>query len=348
MQAHQTNQVSHWLRVSLVCCVVPSLVACGATNADKRSLAKQSLSVTQPAQMAFEPLPFGSTVDVVLDASSPVYRFKARNGHYQAFQLPAKGADMSLVFDSKVQGGWAGRRSVFRPGVLFLDDSKLAIELKTALLFSQRFNLLEKNQFFGRVRVPENARYAVIYPESDRAFVTGESRPIGFDGSVTSAQTGRTNVLATTEQVATIEDTVEQETDTRIRVFAVSAIDGKSVSNARGVTRAANYGMGFHVFRTATRTREIAAKKVTVSVIGTHQMGAPIHEIAARVAGTFYEVDGDFQFEPKPWIHYRVRGRLTRTESSIWIERADDGVQVTGTISVRPRDPSQEQRRDSE
>ncbi|MGB7299684.1 MAG: hypothetical protein WBD34_10220 [Burkholderiaceae bacterium] len=296
--------------------------------------------------MAYEVLSLESVVDIVLDTVSPIYRFKGRNARYRAFEIAPPGHDMSLLFESEVKTDWVRSPSVFRPGVLFLNEKKVAIESRTPTLFNQRFKLLGKNKFIGRVRIPPTARYAVVYPESDRAFVTGELRPVGFDGAVNSAQTGHTRMIVTADRVATIEDTIESESDSRIRVYAVTAIEGESVPNARGATSGANYGMGFQFFRTQTRTRELPARMLTISVIGTHQMGAPIHEMAARVAGTFYQVDGSLKFEPKAWTRYKVRGRLTKSESTVWIERASDGVKVTSTISSRSRDSGSQQPRD--
>lgn len=56
-----------------------------------------------------------------------------------------------------------------------------------------------------------------------------------------------------------------------------------------------------------------------VKLVGTHKTAAPIHEIAGRLAGTFFSVEGIVEFKPVEDNRYIVTGELTKERSCVWI-----------------------------
>jgi hypothetical protein len=135
-----------------------------------------------------------------------------------------------------------------------------------------------------------------------------------------------------TGPVATLRDASETEDVSKARQFYVAAIDGNRVENSRSVTRQASHGMGFLLIsRGYERTVPVRAMKV--KLIATHVVSAPIHELASRAAGTFFEVEGVVDFTPKAGVRYVVRGELKKNASSVWIEDEATNEVVTAKVS---------------
>jgi hypothetical protein len=61
-----------------------------------------------------------------------------------------------------------------------------------------------------------------------------------------------------------------------------------------------------------------------VKLVGTHQTAAPIHEMASRMAGSFFSVEGVVDFKPVEGRKYIVTGELKKDRSCVWIQ--EDGV----------------------
>jgi hypothetical protein len=122
--------------------------------------------------------------------------------------------------------------------------------------------------------------------------------------------------------IATLRDDVLSESSSKAQIFALIAVDGKSVHNAVIETRSASQGRGFSIVL-APVSRQIPIRELKVKLIGTHATAAPIHEIASRAAGTFYSVEGETTFTPIQGHQYRVRGSLQKVGSSVWIEDED-------------------------
>ncbi len=69
-----------------------------------------------------------------------------------------------------------------------------------------------------------------------------------------------------------------------------------------------------------------------VKLIATPQTGAPIHELASRVTGNFFSVEGEVDFNPAPGGRYLVKGELKKGASSVWIEDVETGECVTEKV----------------
>lgn len=132
---------------------------------------------------------------------------------------------------------------------------------------------------------------------------------------------------------AKLLDTWQNSDGAKAEFFAVLQVDGTPVANALSNTRAASYGKGSRLIPMG-HVRFVAVRPMRLHLIGTHVTAMPIHEAASRIAGTFHEVEGVVSFEPKPNVSYAVRGKLSRTGSSVWIEDQGTGEVV---VSVQPK-----------
>lgn len=132
--------------------------------------------------------------------------------------------------------------------------------------------------------------------------------------------------------VAVIHDSAESEGGTKGRLFFVEEIDGNRINNARSETRRASQGRGF-ALTTNGGGRTVPVKLMRLKLIGTHVVAAPIHEMASRAIGTFFEVEGVIEFTPKPNGKYRVRGELKKNASAVWIENDETREVVTAKIT---------------
>ena len=119
--------------------------------------------------------------------------------------------------------------------------------------------------------------------------------------------------------VATIMDTGRTEDGTKARIFYVASIDGNTIENARSVSRSSSYGTGMSLNMRTTQ-REVPIRPMRLKLVGTHVVAAPIHELASRAVGTFFEVEGEINFTPEAGATYLIKGDLQKQASSVWIE----------------------------
>lgn len=134
-----------------------------------------------------------------------------------------------------------------------------------------------------------------------------------------------------TGPVATVIDTGVTEDGTRARIFYVESIDDVRIDNARSATRRSSYGTGMSLHM-KTHQRQIPVRAMKLKLVGSHVVAAPIHEIASRAAGTFFEVEGVIDFTPQPGATYLVRGDLKKQGSSVWLEQVGVDGPVTSKI----------------
>jgi hypothetical protein len=137
-----------------------------------------------------------------------------------------------------------------------------------------------------------------------------------------------------TDPVAVIRDSAEAEDTMKGRLFFVEEVDGNRISNIRIATRQASAGRGFWL-ATGYAMRPVPAKSMRLKLVGTHVVAAPIHEMASRAIGTFFDVEGVIEFTPKPNGKYTVRGELKKNASSVWIEDDETREAVTTKITVK-------------
>jgi hypothetical protein len=136
---------------------------------------------------------------------------------------------------------------------------------------------------------------------------------------------GCANVPATpagyTGPTAKVTDTFRSEGRSKGRFFVLGAIDGQPIDSALTKSAEKTAGRGF-ALSGGNFDRMVPARPLKVKLVGTHRTGAPIHELFSRAAGTFFHVEGEVAFTPKPDGNYVVRGELKENGSEIWIEDA--------------------------
>lgn len=69
-----------------------------------------------------------------------------------------------------------------------------------------------------------------------------------------------------------------------------------------------------------------------VKLVGTHQTAAPIHEIASRMSGTFFSVEGVVEFKPLERHRYEVTGELMKQRSCVWVADATTAEPATEKV----------------
>jgi hypothetical protein len=128
-----------------------------------------------------------------------------------------------------------------------------------------------------------------------------------------------------------VDDSARMENQGKGAFFVLAAIDGREIQNSLQASRAASHGRGFSLSPTVVG-RDVPAVKFKAKLIGTHQTAAPIHEMAARMAGSFFAVEGLVDFAPVPDVIYTVNGELNAERSCVWIEEYKTKLVVTEKV----------------
>lgn len=131
--------------------------------------------------------------------------------------------------------------------------------------------------------------------------------------------------------IVQLADTGMREDASKGQFFVAAEIDGNAIQNGLRETLNASYGQGFSLTPRYT-TRDIPVRPMKVRLIATHQTAAPIQEIASRMAGTFFRVDGIVEFKPAEGRRYEVTGELKKERSCVWI--LDAGTKEPATDKV--------------
>lgn len=134
--------------------------------------------------------------------------------------------------------------------------------------------------------------------------------------------------------IATVSDSGMAEDGTKAQIFALTEIDGHSINDSFGASRQASYGQGATLHLTLTE-RQIPARAMKVKIRGSHAVGAPIHELASRAMGTFFEVDGVVDFAPEADKRYKVVGTLSKDDSEVWVEDEATHQPVTQKVTSK-------------
>ncbi|HEX5312287.1 hypothetical protein [Aquabacterium sp.] len=137
-----------------------------------------------------------------------------------------------------------------------------------------------------------------------------------------------------TGPTASVADTGQSEDFSSAAIFAITEIDGKSIPDSFGASRAASRNRGAEL-RLTLIDRQVPAKKMKVKIRGSHITGAPLYEIVNRAVGMFFEVEGVVDFTPEPNGKYAVVGTLSKGHSIVWIEDAVTNKPVTEKISSK-------------
>jgi hypothetical protein len=134
--------------------------------------------------------------------------------------------------------------------------------------------------------------------------------------------------------VVSLEDTGAREDGSKAQFFVAIEIDGNRMNNSVWETRAASRGQGFSLTPQYT-TRNVPARPMKLKLLGTHQTAAPIHEMASRMAGTFFSVEGIVDFKPVEGRRYEVIGELKKERSCVWIADAETKAEATEKVCTK-------------
>lgn len=126
---------------------------------------------------------------------------------------------------------------------------------------------------------------------------------------------------------AHVYDSVITIDKTKAYFFMLTEVDGESVPNSKSRTRDMNFGNGFHMEAEAIG-KLIPAGKVRVKLVGEVLHAAPI----LTLRGGNYSVIGEVDFYPVENAVYQVKGTLSKSRSSIWVETYPDGVVASDII----------------
>ena len=117
--------------------------------------------------------------------------------------------------------------------------------------------------------------------------------------------------------------------DTRKGEFCVlEAMDGKRITNSIAETIQRGQGKGLTLYPWVT-DRRLPARAMRASLRCQTVYAAPI----LALAGTVLEVKGVVDFNPAADGRYVIKGVLSETSSSVWIEDRETGAQVTPKVT---------------
>jgi hypothetical protein len=119
----------------------------------------------------------------------------------------------------------------------------------------------------------------------------------------------------------------------KAELYVLRAIDGQKIQTAIEASQSASAGRGFSLTVMAVE-RDVPTRPMKATLVATHVTAAPIHELASRAAGTFYEVTGVVDFDPKPGKTYVVMAKLAAKGSQVWIEEQGTKLRVTEIVSA--------------
>ncbi len=134
--------------------------------------------------------------------------------------------------------------------------------------------------------------------------------------------------------VASLADTGFSENRGKGAFFVALALDDRTIENSLFASRRASYGHGFSLTSRYV-TRDVPARPSKIKLTGTHKTAAPIHEIAARMAGTFFSVEGVVTFDPEIGKDYIVTGELNKEQACVWIADTVSKTPVTEKVCAK-------------
>jgi hypothetical protein len=118
-----------------------------------------------------------------------------------------------------------------------------------------------------------------------------------------------------TGPTASIKDSFNAISSSKVEFFYVEQVDGHEVANSRFGSLAANRGRGMYMNPVRVE-RPVPIKPVTLSIVARTEYAAPILVLTHEV----FQVKGNLQFTPNPGKTYVVRGNLGETNAAVWLE----------------------------
>lgn len=114
--------------------------------------------------------------------------------------------------------------------------------------------------------------------------------------------------------IADINDTFRVLNENKLEFFYVEKIDGHSVRNARETSMLGYNGFGFTPVSAGRLVP--AAKPITLTLVGRTQYRTSLQQ----VMGSVYLVRGDVTVTLDPNQRYSVKGRLSESSASVWLQ----------------------------
>ena len=134
-----------------------------------------------------------------------------------------------------------------------------------------------------------------------------------------------------TGPTATIRDSM-RPLNRGANFFYLAKVDGNTIENSLGRTRAASSGQGFNMMYRIIE-RKVQAKPLVLTLVGRTAYAAPIMEIA--MAAKMYSVDATIEFTPAPDRVYVVMGVLEEGKAEIWLQDRESGERVGKTVEPK-------------
>lgn len=314
-------------------CLVLIVLASGCANIaeQKRHLSSKHESITTYGDMQFELLALDQPRTISLDSESPAFSFAEGKSYFAATQIPPATQPRFITFQSEMNGALMNMVNILIPRFAFLDGSKHLLGTEIASEIRRTTDFFRGTSFEGRVAVPQSAEYLVVYASSKMEPSLFAFSQNGTRWPVALAPAGKTRISITTQAVATIADSGFSESGAKAQLFMVTEIDGRSIPNASSESSKASVGTGFRL-TTVLASREVPVRALKLRLVGTHKTGAPIQALFNMASGSFFSVTGIVDFTPVAGTSYIVKGELKNEGSSIWIEDAATGRQVTEKI----------------
>lgn len=115
--------------------------------------------------------------------------------------------------------------------------------------------------------------------------------------------------------IATLHDTMSGQTSKKVYIFEVLKINDKNILTSSSATYSFNYGRGMQM-KPIIEQRKVPAQTSTITIRGMTYFAAPI----LAFGGGDYHITGNVSLNLKPNEHYYVKGVLSKSYKSVWIE----------------------------
>lgn len=138
-------------------------------------------------------------------------------------------------------------------------------------------------------------------------------------------------------QTASITDSTERISNSKVRYFVVESINGKEIEN--GIDRGGKVSTGKTNLRQGTITldRNIPAN----TPMDIEISGLVLYALGLRSDwNETYEINGTLTFTPQANQQYAVNGELTDSYRALWIENTLTGEVVSDKIEILGSEPA--------
>ncbi len=168
------------------------LAACASAPRIQPTPSSQRICCQSVREMPFSLLIRGTTERIIIDDSSPVFRFIDGIGTFKAFELQRVGSSSTLEMETSLSSGYIPSATILRPKVLFLDSERRLEKSVAQPTWTTRTVLFRGTVWTSRVPVPSTSKYAVVYfaPKDGESIIalsenkTPHNVPVAFTGAI--------------------------------------------------------------------------------------------------------------------------------------------------------------------